>query len=186
MLIRHRVTAFDTIRALAARYLGAPSAWTEIAAANNLDGSDLSALVGQEIVIPISLQVDGGDQDPYKTDLAIVDGDLAWDGKDLKTVGGVDNYAASIMRAFNTEMGELPQHPDYGFNVGRYVGQAATSLYGLFLRVEAERVIRSDPRTRDVEGVEVTRSGTRRAIQIAASALDVLGKITKLTTRRES
>lgn len=184
MLIRHLVSSTESLRTLSVRYLGSAALWPQIAAANGLENADITSFVGTEILIPVSSQDTGPVEDPYLIDLAIENGDLVLDPftGDLKTVGGVDNFVRSILRALSTNQGDLSEHPDYGFGIDTYAGEAITSLYPRFLKLEVERVIRTDPRTKDVPEVTVDFDGTKKWLSIGARILDFLGVETRLSS----
>lgn len=175
MLKTHLVTRFDSMRRLAVEYLGSASRWPEIAALNGLDDAELEGLVGTEILIPVALE-EGRNQDPYLIDLAIEDGDLVLENGDLKTIGGRDNLAASLSRAFVTRPGQLREHPSFGFDLDRYAAEAGSSIHPLLIKHEAEQLFRADPRVREVKEVEVQHRPGSRWVTVAAVVVDVFGK----------
>jgi hypothetical protein len=185
MLIKHTINSSDTLRDLAITYLGSADRWIEISAANGIQGADLSALVGTQIVIPVTRAVGLIESDPYFTDLAIVDGDLALVSDDLKTVTGPANYITSLLRAFDTEPKELTEHPDWGFDLEKYAGEAGSTIHAMLMQQEAERVFRGDPRTKDVREVEAVFLGSRKLYQIKAVVIDMLGRMTRFNNNQE-
>lgn len=177
MLRRHLVTRYDTLRDLALQYMGSADRWMEIAAANGLKSADLAASIGKEITIPV--EAPGVGVDPYKVDLLIRDGDLAATATgDLVTIGGRQNYAISIIRMFNTDPGELRQHPSKGLDVVGYQGEAIVGLAGALIRLDVDRIFKADPRTSRILKNAATFLPLQKRVSISATVEDVGGDVT--------
>jgi phage baseplate assembly protein W len=193
MLAQHIVIATDTLRGLALAYFDDASRWPEIATVNHLAGdADLQAVrlrtppfdtYGGYVTIPIAITDGPNTQDPYLIGLAIVDGDLGWDitTHAYTTVSGQANLVQSLLLALKTELGELTEHPDFGFDIARYAIGAVGGLYSLFLRREVLRVIKSDPRVQDVADLNVIFVSDKRLVTVFATITDVTGGTVKLT-----
>lgn len=176
--LRHKVLPTDTLRGLSLYYLGDHDRWAEIVALNNLDPGqyDLYSQGVRELLIPIEVGPGGNNLDnPYLVDLAVEGGviQLAPSGGVMLRVG-VANVLASLVRALSTPRGSLLPHPAYGLDMDRFVGMAGTRLFLPLLRVEAERVIRRDPRVNNVNNVQVVQLPGLRQIQIGA-AVQLIG-----------
>lgn len=168
--VKHRVVGSDTLRGLAVTYLGSHDRWTDIAALNNLDPGQYDLTGVAELLIPIEIGFPDAGNDPFLADLAAEAGAVVLDDQgNLITRAGVNNYLQSILRALSTNMGELVTHPDYGMDLDRCVGVAGTALFHRFLALEAERVIRRDPRTENVIKVTVVQPPKLRQVQIGAT-----------------
>lgn len=98
------------------------------------------------------------------------DGDLQADSRgSYATSRGIDNFRAALLRRFGTPLAYYVFNPGYGTDVEKSIGQRGDSFWLQRTRVSAERTVRSDPRTQDVQNVQV--SFERGALTIS---LDIL------------
>jgi phage baseplate assembly protein W len=161
----------DTLRGLALQYLGDARLWADIALLNQLPGAAYDDLTGIDtLLIPIEVGPGAVGVDAMRTDLAVRDGALVWDAAgNLVTVGQTENLMRSLLRALTTDRGALVHHPEYGLDLGRYLGLAGTPLFLRFLKLQIRQVILRDPRVEQVLNLRVRQVAGERRIEVAAT-----------------
>jgi len=78
---------------------------------------------------------------------------------DLKTVRGLKNLRQAYILRLSTPLGSLLHHPNYGSIISELVGKKSTSGVIHKVKIEVERVIRSDARTEDIRFEQITLDG---------------------------
>jgi hypothetical protein len=179
----------DTLRSIALKYFGDHLRWVDIVATNSLTPADfdLQAAGITDLFIPIAVGVGTTPGNPYLTDIAVDDnqGIVFSESGGIGVTTGIENVAAAVVRALTTNLEELLAHPEYGLDLDRYVGVAGTDLYLRFLKLEAGRVIRRDPRVSNVVNLKVTQNPGVRQIVITGNVQLVGGADTfDLTAKR--
>lgn len=93
---------------------------------------------------------------------------------DLKIVRGIHNYKQAITLRLMTPQGSLLHHPEYGSRLGEYLGIRDTEENQHKIRIELERVIRSDPRTENVviNDFELDHDRIRASLSISVIGID--------------
>ncbi|RTG94093.1 hypothetical protein CSW25_04145 [Thermus scotoductus] len=159
----------DEPHRLAHRLLGDFRRWTELVELNRLDppyiandpapyrARGLRVLgPGDRLLYPYAGAVEPvGEEDAeaetYGRDLLLQRGELALMGGTVAMVRGLENLRGALERRLRTRLGELPAHPDtYGHLLHQYVGRAGGEAELRYILLEAERVIRQDPRVAGV------------------------------------
>jgi len=95
--------------------------------------------------------------DLYGTDIFIgADHGLAvTPGGDIASVGGLLNFEQALNSMMDTDPGDLPLHPGYGFN--KNIGRRGTVESLFLLRVSAEQTLRSDTRVSSIKSLSITQ-----------------------------
>jgi phage baseplate assembly protein W len=176
----------DTLQDVAARELGDPDRWRDIAALNGLVSpyivdslaeledtpSDSRVLVaGQALKIPAPKRRanEVPADDIYGTDMRLDErGLLAVTGEgDWGTVTGTRNLVQALSNRIETDPGELKWHPTYGCKVRRLIGRRANPGNNLLAAFELRRALTADPRvetakdvTAEIRGDRIAASGT--------------------------
>lgn len=119
------------------------------------NASDLSVLPQFELNDLYAQQL-GSDLSLFNTSSTIAltngaEGELKANGYgDLTVVNGINNLRQAYILALATPLGANPYHPEYGSILGELMGLPKTTDTLQKIRVEVERVLRSDDRTQDV------------------------------------
>ncbi len=159
----------DEPHRLAHRLLGDFRRWTELIELNRLDppyiandpapyrAQGLRVLgPGDRLLYPYAgaaapVGEEDAEAETYGRDLLLQGGYLALMGGTAAMVRGLENLRLALERRLRTRLGELPAHPDlYGHLFHQYVGRAGGEAELRYILLEAERVIRQDPRVAGV------------------------------------
>jgi len=172
------------LRQIAATVLGDESAWSTIAALNNLvypfvswpaqGGSPAlsSGLVPGIVAAPGAiLSVPSAAQAEILDPVGL---DLDPDGGDF-LVGSLQNLVNALNRRLNTPLGYLPQHPSYGSLLYAYLGKGLTVDNALAIRGAVAQTLLRDPRVTAVTQVTVACDSTTGIITPTATVQTILG-----------
>ncbi len=99
-----------------------------------------------------------------ETEIAEFDADVYGD---LKTVRGIKNYKQALIMRLATPEGALLHHKDYGSRLHMLVGDKGTFETVHKIKIEVERVIRSDARTDDINFESVSLEGDTLFLKLA-------------------
>lgn len=170
------------LRMIAATVLGDASLWTTIAAQNDLvypfvswpaggPAASPSGLIPGTVAAPGGLltATPGASQailDPAGMDLDPSGGDFL--------VGGIQNIVNALNRRLNTPLGYLPQHPNYGSSLNKWLGEPLTVDNALAIRGEVSRVLLSDPRVTTITAITLETDG-EQSVSVNAIAQTILG-----------
>lgn len=93
---------------------------------------------------------------------------------DLHTVKGIKNLQQALLMRLMTPQGALLHHPDYGSQFHRLLGTLGSPTQLQKIKIELERVIRSDQRVEDVTISDFTFDGNiiNVSLQIKPIGLD--------------
>ena len=113
---------------------------------------------------PIEEKVIPGAERVYGVDLLLTeDSDGLWDIRatptsDVALIRGVDNLSQAIDIKFYVEPGELPMHPDFGFNAG--IGSKGTLAQVLTAKILAVKTFLRDSRIESVDEISLEYVGS--------------------------
>lgn len=179
-----RLNPDETLRTIAARELGDPRRWPEIAQANQLSLPYITASYLEADRLPGTLiwgdrlYVPSATNSPRvltPDDLLGVDADLsggdlhATTGGDIAVVAGVPNLQQALRHRLKTLKTELVYHPEYGSYVTLALGMKATPVIELTAAGWARQGILEDPRTYSVDRMDATVDGDRCVLTAQAT-----------------
>lgn len=184
----------DTLQLIAARELGDPARWADLANINNLlppyitDDAGLASprvlLSGSVIVVPaqapVSQTATSTDPDEvYELDLGLVGGDLAADENgDFLVFTGRENLRQALVHRVISDRGELLWHPNYGTLIRSLIGVVNGPTASTLAAKYVEATLRADPRVREVPSVVAEVSGD--VIRVSATVIPITGNSTKI------
>lgn len=184
----------DTLQLIAARELGDPARWVDLANINELlppyvtDDPALASsrvlLSGSVIIVPAQTPVSETSQstDPdsvYELDLGLIGGHLsANENGDFQVFTGRDNLRQALVHRVVTERGELLWHPEYGALIRSLIGVVNGPTASTLAAKYAEATLRADPRVREVASVIAEVSGD--IISVSATVVPITGQSTKI------
>jgi hypothetical protein len=166
---RSLVQPGETIVGLAARLLGDPAAWRDLAVLNNLRAPYVSDVPGpgvlsphEVILYPTSDVAAGGvasgvqsselEALTYGRDLTAAGGDLVWSGAGPIFLVGLDNLEAALLRRLRHALGSHPFHPlTWGSLLKGQLGTVADEARLTLIQSDARRCLLADPRVSSVD-----------------------------------
>jgi phage baseplate assembly protein W len=170
----------DTLPNIAARELGDAGRWAEIIVLNDMvypyltdDPAKVTAgvfLTGGLITIPAATP-GAATNDPnsvFGRDIALTDGEFAFDNGDFATVGGLANLNQALTNAIDTDCGELIYHGSYGSLVRQVVGGKNDPTDVLLAANYAQTTVATDPRIASVSSSIGTAAGNAIAVNVSA------------------
>lgn len=177
-----RVVGGDTIQTLAARELGDPDRFKDIAMVNNLKppyitaaGGNGTLKPGDKLLIPQStssatsalrklkvFEINKFLSEAEKNlgiDIRLTeDGDLAMNNtSDLDLIAGMDNMIQVLALRTELERGSLKRHPEIGTSLS--LGEKATTRTLVDLRNDLVTSIASDPRVQAIPSIQLNQEG---------------------------
>ncbi len=184
----------DTLQLVAARELGDPARWVDLANINNLlppyitDDPLLAStrvlLSGSVLVVPAQAPVSQtatstDPDDVYELDMGLVGGHLEADENgDFLVFTGRQNLRQALVHRVITERGELLWHPEYGALIRSLIGVVNGPTASTLAAKYAEATLRADPRVREVSSVVAEVSGD--IISVSATVVPITGQSTKI------
>lgn len=184
----------ETLQLVAARELGDPARWVDLANINNLlppyitDDPALASsrvlLSGSVIVVPAQAPVSQNatstdPDDVYELDMGIVSGDLGADENgDFLVFTGRENLRQALVHRVITDRGELLWHPEYGTLIRSLIGVVNGPTASTLAAKYVEATLRADSRVREVPSVIAEVSGD--IIRVSATVVPITGQSTKI------
>ena len=164
----YTVKGDDTLQRIAQNELGDSDLWPYIAAVNSDITSNNDLVPGEEIFIPIQVDIGEGTnkeqfiltediaRDPYGTDIAIdQNGNLVvQESNDLATVSGLTNVEQAVNLRLNTMVGSMIKQTAFGITA--QAGIAGTELAVKYLKTAVRNALTEDPRIQSIENMIVT------------------------------
>lgn len=179
----------DTIQDVAARELGDPNRWVELAWINSLtypyitDDENRAGpgvlLSGSFIMIPAPVGI-WRPSDPvgqvFERDVVMDDRLLRDDGSgDFSVVSGSANLVQQLQHRIATPTGQLSRHPEYGCLLHRLLGVVKGPTANILAAGYAKAAIMSEYRVRSIESLEASAVGD--SIQVSATVATIAGGV---------
>lgn len=171
----------DTLQEIALRELGDAARWPELISYNKLvppffvnDEADRApgvAVAGDMLLVPAPAPAADTTvpDEVFGTDVLLgKDGMLQFEGGDLATVSGIDNYKQALQNAIRTARGELIFYPRYGTLIPRLIGTVNGPTAGLLAAQYARSTVAADSRTRRVTSATAEVSGDVVRVRVVA------------------
>ncbi|MFD2172454.1 DUF2634 domain-containing protein [Tumebacillus lipolyticus] len=98
--------------------------------------------------------------------------DVQWLGLDLMTISGVENYRQQMILRLLTDRGELIHYPDYGTSLYRLARLSMSPARVEELQRELVQTCQQDPRTQQVDQVEIVQDNGSLRISARLQALE--------------
>jgi hypothetical protein len=161
----------DTLQSIAQRELGDEELWANIAAVNSdiKDNDDLVA--GEEIYVPVQVELQEGEnkeqfiltedvaRDPYGSDIRLdADGNMViQENSDLGLLSGVANVQQAIDLRLQTELGSMIKQSVYG--LAAQAGFAGTTAALRYVKLAIRSTLIQDPRIESISNMVVSIGG---------------------------
>jgi phage baseplate assembly protein W len=185
----------DTLASIASRELGDSTRWPELVAVNGLEWPfvDFSgpggapdpdfagkAILGASSVLKLPLPASnlglGIADDPFGSDLA------ENPERPGQLIMGQENLAGAVRRRFQTPVGRIPWHKDYGSLLPTYLGGPYDTNTVMASRGEALRCLKADPRVLSVKRLDIVLStgqiGFESTVETPTGVIPITGAVT--------
>ena len=183
-VIDHVVQGFESLKDISEKYYGPMTGvglaqflatYNDIAISWEGTSSSSKLVEGSKLKVPLigaeALGSIPGATPPYGVDLKLSeDGDLILNADDsLRLVSGVPNFLQALKLRLTTPQGEASAFPNYGLpaTVGKRSSASAVGMAAASVRTQ----VLSDPRTKEVEDVEVIDDGDHLMVRCDVTSI---------------
>lgn len=175
----------DDLRSIAARELGDPTRWADLARINDLrlpfivasakaeDRLPHTLIWGDRILVPwVGVLVQRmAPEAGFGIDVRLSAGRMLTEDGDIAVTAGTDNLVQALSHRVQTLRGELVYHPEYGSHVQLALGLPAGPFAALMAASWVYEALRAEPRLAAVDAVDARIDGDTAAVAARVTAV---------------